>query len=528
MESACVPLINYEPMSDGGSLVKRDTIRGDDHKKRLIRVATPNMQEFYQPFTHSDCVCNQERALRNRVMGAVPLPTPGGLNLLRAARDEVTRSLPRVTSYDVFALANRHTGAKRERYHSATLRYLDRGVSRVDSYLSMFVKAERLNPGAKVDPDPRAIQFRSAVYCVALSQHLRPCEDVLYQLDNASDGVPPSRNVAKSLNQGERAMLLVRKMAAFDAPLVIGLDMSRFDKHVAQALLKLEAQIYLFMNQDPEFRKLLEMQQTNTGFTKTGLKYKVKGRRCSGDMNTAIGNVVLMLLMLIALCRIKLRLARWDCLDDGDDALLIVEQRDLNAVVAELGKTFLSFGMVAKIETPTSSVFGIEFCQSRVVEYSANRYKFVRDYRAVISKALCGIRHWENESYRRSVIRAIGTCELALSLGVPVLQAYAVALLRNAGGKGDVGRAPGHLVYRAQREARAFGVELRDIEPVSIEQCARESFEASFGLCCSDQLSLERKFASWQFEITGLVQVPLGLDFSTWDYSPSVEERHTL
>lgn len=528
MEGACVGRTTYENPSHGSELSVNDTFHVDNHKKRLIRVATPNMPEFFQPFVHFDCVCNQVRAIHNRVIGEVPPLLEEGKILLWAAAAEVRRSLPQVESDDVFALAERNVGQKRERYMRATHLYLLRGMIKSDANLSMFVKAERIDPGAKVDPDPRAIQFRGAVFCVAIAQHLRPCEEWLYRLDGVSDGVPKSRNVAKSLNQSERAMLLVEKASHFDAPVFIGLDMSRFDKHVQVPHLVLEASVYLQMNDNPEFRQLLKMQRDNKGFTRNGVRYRVKGKRMSGDMNTAIGNVVIMLIMITAFCRIKLRLERWDCLDDGDDAQLIVEQRDLKAVEAELEKTFLSFGMVAKMDAPTASVHRVVFCQSQVVEFSTGRYKFVRDYRAVISKALCGVRHWEDEVYRRSVIRAIGTCELALSLGVPVLQEYAVALLRNAGGAGDVGRAPGYLQYRALSEARTLGVPLLGIKPARIELCARASFEDAFGLSPDDQVALERKLASWSFEVGGCVPLPLDLHVPTWDYSPTSEERYTL
>lgn len=521
----------YSAPSQGAEITITHSFDCDYHKKRFIRVATPDMPEFYQPIVHYDCLCNQERALQNRVLGVVPLPTQAGKNLLRAATDEVRRSLPIVASHDVYELANRHTGAKHFRYLRATERYLLRGVCKTDAYLSMFVKAERIDPGAKVDPDPRAIQYRSAVYCVALSQHLRPCEEVLYQYDEASDGVPRTRNVAKSLNQGARAALLVAKARHFTSPVFVGLDMSRFDKHVSMALLKLEAQIYQFMNPDGEFSSLLRMQLVNKGFTRTGIKYKVKGKRMSGDMNTAIGNVVLMLLMLIALCRIKLRLARWDCIDDGDDAVVIIESSDLELFMSEAEKTFLGFGMVAKVEAPVSQVFDVEFCQSKVVEYAPDRYKFVRDYRAVISKSLCGIRHWDNDVYRRSVIRAIGTCELALSLGVPVLQAYAVCLIRNADGSRDarsISRAPDGLYARAKLEAKAIGTTLEKLQPVPILECARDSFAKAFGIDKQEQLRLERFFGAWVFRVQGMVKTPLDLNVKDWDYRPTFEERYPV
>jgi hypothetical protein len=72
---------------------------------------------------------------------------------------------------------------------------------------------------------------------------------------------------------------------------------------VSNAHLEMERSIYLTANSDPEFKRLLLMQRKNKGFSSLGLVYMVAARRMSGDMNTAIGNVVIMLAMMIGFCR---------------------------------------------------------------------------------------------------------------------------------------------------------------------------------------------------------------------------------
>jgi hypothetical protein len=264
------------------------------------------------------------------------------------------------------------------------------------------------------------------------------------------------------------------------------------------------------------FAKLLGMQLVNTVFSSTGIKYKVRGRRMSGDMNTACGNCVLMLLMLIAYCR-QLNLKRWDSLDDGDDCLLIVEACDVDRVLSTLAAEFLEFGMEMKVEAPVTSLHQVVFCQSSVVEYESERFKFVRDYRNVISKALCGLRHWQDARYRKKVLRAIGTCELVLNLSVPVLQAFSLAVLRNSGGLvDDLHYAPDGLKARAVRDLKALGLGPGTLSARPIHECGRRSFELAFGLSPQDQITLERGLDAWVFDPSGLTHWGREWDVKSW------------
>ncbi len=459
-------------------------------------------------------------------------PTSEGLSLVREAAARIAAQLPLTSQADVFDLSNRHTGAKSERYRRAAEDYLQSGLYPADSNVKMFVKAERFDPNAKCRPDPRAIQYRGTKYCVALSQYLRPIEEHIYQIDFINRGVTRTRNVAKGLNSVARAEILASKLLSFDDPMIIGLDASRFDKHVSQGLLKLEHWVYCQSNSEPEFAELLKRQLVNKCYTSQGIKYVTRGRRMSGDMNTASGNVLLMLMMILAYMDLSVRIRKWDCFDDGDDALVIIEGGDFPLFTSRFNQVWTSFGMTMKVEEPCRSLHEVEFCQSKVIEYQMGRYKFVRDYRTVMSKAASGIRNWSNRAYRFRVLKAIGMCELILNLGVPVLQEYALALLRNSGGGSpDVYRyASDGLKARVRRELQLLGVKSpNSVCAQPIENVARETFYIAFGLSIPDQLQLERRLAQWVFEVDEQpLEVGPEWDFSSWSGRQTVEELYHL
>ncbi len=421
---------------------------------------------------------------------------------MRSSAEWISSKLPVCVAQDILEMPLRYSGAKRQRYLDAVDRYLRFGIQVSDSYCTMFCKSERFDGSEKCNPDPRAIQFRGARFCVALAQFLQPIEHHVYTISGVSAGVPETRNIAKGLNSVQRAEVLSEKLSHFIKPVVLSLDASRFDKHIDVAHLKIEHSVYLSSNPHFLFRRLLSLQLINKVYASSGLKYVAQGRRMSGDMNTALGNCLLMLIMLHAYCS-NLTLDKWDCFDDGDDCLLIVEEEVLDSIKASVVSWFLEFGMEMKVERVARSLFEVVFCKSSVVEYTEARFKFVRDYRAVISKSLCGIRHWQDPNYRIKVLRAIGICELILNLGVPVLQSFALCLLRNVGRTSDIHLASDGLRARVSRELRGLGVTIEQVKPRLITEVARESFAVAFNCAVDEQLHYEAFFDRWVFRVEG-------------------------
>lgn len=521
----CVGVTPAVTLDQGCSIIRLPSDDSDRHKRLLVRVAHLAHLGCHQPTVHYDCAHNQIRSLVGRVAGVVPHPTTDGLKLLRLAAKILRVSIPPTTANDLCDMPLRYSGNKRLRYQDACDKVTMCGVSKKDATIKMFVKPERFNPEAKRNPDPRAIQFRNPKYCVALAQFLHPIEHHIYELSCASNGVPRSRNVAKGLNSCSRAQLLIEKTANFSDPIYLGLDAARFDKHVSKEKLEIEHSVYTYSNPDPHFRQLLSWQLVNKCFSNLGLVYKVRGRRMSGDMNTAAGNCLLMLIMLIAIFTIVLRV-KWDCLDDGDDVVVIIERRDVKLVLSRLADLFLSFGMEIKLESMCDDIHQVVFCQSSIVEYRTGKFKFVRDWRKVISNALCGVSHWTNDTYRRRVLQAIGTCELVLNLSVPILQSFALAILRNvSGGKAvDLSLAPEGLQRRTYRDLKALGIAPNLIEAQPIHDCGRASFATAYGVSIEDQLAIEKRLDAWTFQVDGCEIHPPEIIECSWEYSPTMSE----
>ncbi len=481
------------------------------HKRQVVHLAAPSLPGIYVPFAHHDCVHNQMISIHNRVCGEVPQPTPFGLELMRNGAAYIKQSMPHTVQEELGLFAEKYGGSKRKRYEDALQQVLDNGIGPEDAAVTKFVKCEKVSP-AKENPDPRAIQFRDAKYCVVLASYLKPMEHHLYKIKIKSPHARShTRVVGKGLNQVERAALLLKKLEDFQDPRVISLDMSRFDQHVSKEALEIEHSVYLHSNPDPLFRKLLSWQLYNKVSSRLGFRYTTRGKRMSGDMNTALGNCVLMIAMIVG--AMEHLGVYFDLFDDGDDCLLIVESADLEKVLGELPKLMLSCGHELKIEHVASEMADVEWCQSKPV-FDGVKWKFVRNPFKVMSCALVGTR-WLNvpKNVRLEYLSGIAQCELTLNAGVPVLEEYARALLRNSHGANPRFDTNSGEWWRYVRELRYRG-------PSEITHDARLSFAVAFGVTVEEQFGMEQYLRSWNFEVGTTSQ-----DVCTWNPDPWTDMR---
>lgn len=446
------------------------------------------------------------------------MPTGDGLRCLAKAMHRVARGVPRLAPWSTERVLEHFTGLRRLRYERAALNLQRLGLERGrHARISSFVKSEKFNPLDKVNPDPRMIQARTPEYGVEIAKYLKPIEHVIYRLK----GPTGLRMIAKGLNQFQRAELLRLKMAQFADPIVVSLDCSRWDKHCSREVLCIEHAFYLRVINDPHFQRLLSWQLDNRCCTNNGVKYRVHGGRMSGDMNTALGNCLLAVFMIHAVMAAE---RCWDCLDDGDDMLLICESSVWERVKVGLPNKFLALGQELKIDCVARKICDVLFCQSKVAVGAAG-FQFVRDWRKVLSQAACGVAHWGDPNMVRPMLATVGTCELALNAGVPVLQEFALCLIRNAMGAKprliDVDRGYEARVS-AELGARISLERLMSVKSAIVTDTARQAFEEAWGLSPTEQLWVEAALGGWCVTSTVSRLVPPELD-SEWRTSVQLD-----
>lgn len=311
-------------------------------------------------------------------------------------------------------------GRKRAIYEKAVASLAVEPIRPRDAHVNTFVKAEKINFSAKVDPAPRVIQPRSPRYNVEVGRYLKLYEKAMCVAFRRVFGY---RVVLKGLNATDVACELRSSWETFTRPVAVGLDATRFDQHVSADALRWEHSVYNDVFRSKELRALLERQIDNRGVGYAEgykVEYSVTGCRMSGDINTGMGNCLLMSSMVLSFVEhygIKARLA-----NNGDDCVLMVEQSDLHRLDG-LDAWMLDFGFTLTREEPVTTFERIEFCQAQPV-YTSTGWRMIRDPRVCLSKDMVSLQGWSSELEVQYWLHLIGSAGKALNKGVPVLEAF--------------------------------------------------------------------------------------------------------
>lgn len=397
------------------------------------------------------------------------------------------------TVLSLYEVVMRYTGAKRRVYESAHRSLLRRCLNRKDAHLRPFTKFEK----QLLTKAPRIINPRSPRYNLVLGRYLKAAEKYYFTAINKVWGAHTDHTVIKGMNVFESAKVMKAKWDRFRNPVAIGLDASKFDMHVSVEALLYEHSFYNRTFNSAELAELLSMQVHNKGraFCRDGeVSFRMPGTRSSGDLNTSLGNCIIMCSLIWAMCQelgIEAELA-----NNGDDCVLFVEREVLSDVLAKVPHYFHKYGFRMTVEDPVYEFEKVEFCQSRPVELKTG-WAMVRNVRTCLKKDPMCLISVQNNKVWRKWLGAVGECGLASVPGCPVLQSFYGAFKR-AGVKATSRFKEGLFKNTGVLE-RCNGVDQVDSE---ITDNARASFFRATGITPDYQMALEAYYE--KIEIGGV------------------------
>lgn len=446
---------------------------------------------------HANNATNLARGITERVLyvqrdGGLckpPQPREDAFGRLNSLRERLVKRMPPTPVVAMEDYPQLYNGRKRAIYQRALDSLKLRGVSRVDSIVSTFLKAEKINFTAKVDPAPRVIQPRSPRYNLMVGRYLKKFEKRVFAAFQREFRYPV---VLKGLNASDVGSWMHRHWQSFERPVAVGLDASRFDQHVSVAALKFEHSFYNAAFQSDELRELLGWQLRNRGIARVEGKrfdYTTDGCRMSGDINTSLGNCIIMSCIVIGYCEdrgIEFRLA-----NNGDDCVVFVEQSDLHRLDG-IDEWMLDFGFTLTREAPVYDLERVVFCQAQPV-FTSTGWRMVRDPRTAMSKDCVSLVGWQEDITFRYWAHAISSCGLSLTRGVPVWEAWYEQLASL--GDGAVSRGVQERVEECGMYYMSRGVVGGEVSAES-----RVSFWRAFGILPDAQIALEQ----WYREPTHL------------------------
>jgi len=449
----------------------------------------------------NNCVRAVERALVERYflckVGNEFLPAlrtnpeewerPGLARFRSKVVDEVAKLATVVTLRQV---VDSYTGPKRRVYERAWRSLHRRALCPADAHLRPFTKFEK----QLLSKAPRIINPRSPRYNLALGQYLKKAEKLYFRAINDAWNSVTDHTVIKGLNVRDSAAVLRSKWCRFKRPVALGLDATKYDMHVGVNALKYEHSFYNRVFGDGFLEKLLEMQLYNKGVARCPdgeVSFSVEGTRCSGDLNTSLGNCLLMCALIYAMCDelgVTAELA-----NNGDDCVLMFEECDLELVLEAVPEFFSRYGFRMQVEDPVYEFEQVEFCQSRPVRL-VDGWTMVRNVRTCLQKDPICLIPIQNERVWKKWLGAVGECGLATVPGCPVLQSFYGAFVRNGV------KARAKFVEHVHRNTSA--IERREglhVQPSVVTDEARVSFYRAFGIMPDMQVELEKYYDSIDF-----------------------------
>lgn len=374
-----------------------------------------------------------------------------------------------------------YKGRKRTIYETARTNLDLFGLQTYHSYISNFVKFEKIVKELAV---PRNISPRRPEYNIEVGRYLKPIEHTVYkciQLVFGSD----TPIVSKGLNANEVGEAIAQKWDCFDNPVAIGADASRFDQHVSRAALEFEHGVYKTMyGGDKKLKRLLKRQLFNrmVGRCPDGvIKTTVEGVRMSGDMNTAMGNCIIMCAIVYSF--FSRHGIHGELINNGDDCVLFVEKADEHMVLERFPQFCWDLGFLMEMEEPVHTLEEIEFCQTHPI-CTGDQWVLVRNFPSSIAKDSVSTKPLRTPTEFNTMRLSIAQCGMALAGNVPVYGAFYRMLARGAGCRVDGDDTMSGMKYLAR--GMTTGNVVSDI--------ARESFFHAFGYSPDEQIALEREY----------------------------------
>lgn len=205
----------------------------------------------------------------------------------------------------------------------------------------------------------------------------------------------------------------------------------------------------------------------------------------SGDVNTALGNVVVMTGCMYTYAKIHVN-TPFEFTDEGDDCFPIMNAKHRHQW-ASLSSVYRLYGFELRIDGEVSSIYDIRYCQTAPIMVG-NEWRVIRVWEGVFTKdATCLVGRTREEFL--VWLNEVGTSGSILNDGIPVF-AELYALYKRMGVRGDLTLAQASDMAFSGLKQLARGMEVKGL---TISHDARLQFYLITGVPPEAQMAIENE-----------------------------------
>jgi hypothetical protein len=341
----------------------------------------------------------------------------------------------------------------------------------------MFVKDDKETTSP--EKAPRAIQYRNPRAGLEMGRFTHAIESLVYScLDEYG-----TRIFGKGCNMHELAEDFILKAGLFKDPVYLELDASKFDAHVSVELLELTREFYTSMCADPSEARMVNYMWSKTrmnyGRTRRNVRFKTYGTRMSGDMDTGLGNSLLMYWLIKEYMRSN-GITKYAMSVNGDDSVVVIG-------IADLGKArnisiFKDYGFNMKFGV-SYGLQDFEYCHCKMVETDYGWIMSRDPYRMIARMG------WSNTKRSgksaKDYLYSLALGNMAVNFGLPIGYEYGKKMLALTGISRQI------VMSRKKRLFLEKQRYWKDCENSTISVGTRNSFYLAWGIHPDEQVNIE-------------------------------------
>lgn len=247
---------------------------------------------------------------------------------------------------------------------------------------------------------PRMIQARHLTFNIEYGRYIKPLEDKLGKLDILGKGT--NKEIGKKIYN------LSRKYKFYTE-----CDHDSFDAHVTTEMLKLTHTYYQSCYyHNKELKKLSNKTINNNCITRNGEKYRVRGTRMSGDVDTSLGNSIINYAILKEV--VTNLVGKCEVIVNGDDSIIFSHQPIDSKLFAEALRTF---NMQTKVKETVTNIHDVEFCRQKVVMNAKGEFVLMIDPSRLFE--IYGMSYKQQSDYVE-YLRQVNICNIAINIDNPL------------------------------------------------------------------------------------------------------------